>query len=268
MHVSTEFAIIGAVVVTLVAQWAINRLGKGKKQEEAKNVPKSKNNLHLLRRFQHAATGCIIYFISASGKLSKTQVSQTLGCCALGFFLVHLLRLRFPKVQQFLVDNFQHIARTEEINGKVPGSFYFLLGSFLSSWLFEQCIFHLSLLMLSLGDPAAGIAGTAYSSSKLLASKQSNQRGSQGGKTLVGSFAAFATCFLVTLFYLEFECTSDVLEHKILIASCCGLFGSLSERVELVNIDDNFSIPLLSGILMSVFFQVEQEGGKCLAFRF
>jgi dolichol kinase len=65
-------------------------------------------------------------------------------------------------------------------------------------------------------------------------------------KSLQGAVAGFFTCYLITLFYAMN--TSTIGTHILIFSIVAGIIGSLSELVSAFNIDDNLTIPVLSGL--------------------
>ena len=113
------------------------------------------------------------------------------------------------------------------------------------------------MLNLSLGDPAASIAGQILGGAQRKAG--SRLRALAPGKTLHGTLACFCVCSL-----LGFVCASEVLGpdsevrhgHAYLVAFISGISSAFAEAVipGLVSVDDNLCIPLVSGACISVAF--------------
>jgi dolichol kinase len=58
------------------------------------------------------------------------------------------------------------LMREHEVNS-LPASFHFLLGTWLSYFLFDQRIGTLSILILTFGDPIASLAGIRFGGKKI-----------------------------------------------------------------------------------------------------
>mmetsp|Transcript_1684 Transcript_1684/g.2659 ORF Transcript_1684/g.2659 Transcript_1684/m.2659 type:complete len:235 (-) Transcript_1684:1523-2227(-) len=203
--------------------------------------------------------GCIFVYLSISGTLSARALTLTLAVCAACFYSVHLLRLQFPGLNAFLVKHYKNILRPDEARGKLPGAFYFLLGTALSCAVFDTHIFHLAILFLSFGDPAAGLFGTLL------------KRGNPGNsKSFGGSFAAFVASALSTLVLELICCHGSEINHDLTLAKVSllgGIIGALAERVNLLGIDDNFTLPLCAGLAMTLLNQRVATFGICISLR-
>jgi hypothetical protein len=169
-------AVVAAVVLVLVIQFAVGRLfaagGAGKAAAAASAAAAATlaerpggarlaadTRLHVARRLQHMLTGAAFVAVPKSQLLTREQSSATLLACAAGFYLVHLLRLRWPALQRALEAAVASIARPHEIAGAVPASFFFLLGSGLACAAFDLDVYAVSVAMLAVGDPAVSARG-------------------------------------------------------------------------------------------------------------
>jgi len=118
----TSFAIVyGAQYI--LSKWA------SPSPAENSTVGKKEHSLYSehTRRIQHFATGLLIavlrlFFVPCPSAHQILFVSSAI------LYSLHLLRLVFPKLRQHLKDSFSELLRPDEVNGKCPGAFYFLLG--------------------------------------------------------------------------------------------------------------------------------------------
>ena len=69
-------------------------------------------------------------------------------------------------------------------------------------------------------------------------------------KSLQGAVAGFFTCYLITLFYAMNTTTLGT--HLLVFSIVAGVIGAASELVSAFNIDDNLTIPVLSGLGMTL----------------
>lgn len=130
----------------------------------------------------------------------------------------------FKKYLFFMMRNF-------EKKGSLTGATWVFVGSLLSIIIVPSPFCIIALFFLSFGDTFAAIIGIKYPYFKI------------GEKTLSGSFACFVSCLGVGLIF------NQKLDIEILI------FGALvASVVELIsfNINDNVSIPLVSGCAMYI----------------
>ena len=130
----------------------------------------------------------------------------------------------FKKYLFFMMRNF-------EKKGSLTGATWVFVGSLLSIIIVPSPFCIIALFFLSFGDTFAAIIGIKYPYFKI------------GEKTLSGSFACFIACLGVGFIF------NQKLDIEILI------FGALvASVVELIsfNINDNVSIPLVSGCAMYI----------------
>ncbi len=151
-----------------------------------------------------------------------------------------ILRLKNPRLNQFILKRFRWILRDSEAQ-QVSGVTYAILGIFISAALFPKPVVELSLLMLAFGDPAAAIFGVRFGKDKIW-----------GNKSLQGATAAFLVCSVVAYVYLLFN--TLMLERALLVGLICGLIGALSEIIPFGKWDDNFSFPILSSTMLYILF--------------
>lgn len=240
---------LGLAVGVILVQFALSAAGKTKQPAPSTSSVRERGDVktktlepgfELTRRLQHALTGCLFVGVSMCKILSPEQQTITLASSTAWFYLVHRLRLRYPGLNHFLKSQLTAIARPDELAGKTPGSFYFLLGSTICS-LFPERVYHLSILMLSFGDPAAGLLGTLWQKRYSRADASNTKQ-----KTLAGSMGAFCACTLVTFLYLYVVCKLESSYTKIIFVSLLsGGIGSLAERIEVAGLNDNLVIPLI-----------------------
>ena len=115
---------------------------------------------------------------------------------------------------------------------------FYAFGVGVSLFFFPYPIAILSSLYLIYGDPFSGIIGNLYGKNKIY-----------GNKTLEGFLGNFFLTFFITLFF------SSVFEVSFVKAISFSIFGAFCSAItELFSgkIDDNFAIPVFSG--MGLFF--------------
>lgn len=149
--------------------------------------------LHLSRRIQHAGTGLVILAISHIVPPYPVGLGL-LSIATLAFHMLHSRRVHDEAWDAWYLERFGSLLREhergewEEEGGggtaasaasssgggarkgrrrrrtvpALPGAFYFLLGATASALLFPAAAARTSLLVLSIADPAAGLAGTFF----------------------------------------------------------------------------------------------------------
>lgn len=132
----------------------------------------------------------------------------------------------------------------EQEKGKVAGYIYYIIGSLITVMLFQPMIALTSMLMLSLGDAVSGIAGSVLMNSDV------RSRGKRCVKPFPIVTSMFCACLLIG--YLSSSITR--LPFEVYLAGAIG--ATIADSVALFirnrGLDDNLTIPLFSGVLMSL----------------
>lgn len=193
----------------------------------------SRDDLHMARKIWHLTAGGAALSLYFYSNLSVQQIIIIAFAIAAVALVVDLLRLRVAKFNRWYVANMGIILRKSEVKG-FSGLPFFASGCGLSLLLFPEELAVLSIIFLVFADPIASYVGIRYGTQKI-----------SHNKSLEGSLAAFITCFVCALFYgLHFQEKSL---NFIVFCILAGVVGSLSEMAS-EWIDDNFSIPVLSGL--------------------
>lgn len=207
-------------------------------------ITKTKQDLHLTRKIWHAfagVTGALLYLYYIPKNIFLLLLAVLTGL----YLSVEIIRKLNPRFHKELIQNWKWFLRDSEIEGVNTG-LYYNLSCFIAIAFFPKTIAVLSIFYLALADPLAAFVGTLWG-------KKSIQIIS--GKSLIGSFAAFLVCFLVTIVFLR---DSIPFNQLLLISLIGGMGGSLSESLPL-KIDDNLTIPIISGLILwgsSLLFKI------------
>lgn len=169
---------------------------------------------------------------------SKFVVLIILGFVLFFFFVLDLLRILITKVENYFqigfIKNFRVFKEKER--GRISSITNFLLGIFISFALFERNIAFATLGFVSLGDLMSKWIGVNFGRNKIF--KNSD-------KTLEGSLG-FLSAALTVAFFLWFK---SLLSFYVVFIGAIVAF-----IVEAIPnpIDDNFSIPVVSGTIMEI----------------
>lgn len=192
---------------------------------------------HFARRLWHF-TGVFSMFLIEY--LTPADALKVALCGSTIWITLDLLRLRFQTLNQRLMWFFRPFMRESERNNP-SGASFMVIGVTLIVYFFPRPVVLLTLLFFSLADPMAGYIGTRFGKDKLI-----------GSKSLQGSLAAFAVCFVLTLIYcIAFH---TMTERLVIVAVVCGMIGSVSELVPIWRFDDNFVFPVLCAALLNLAF--------------
>jgi len=147
------------------------------------------------------------------------------------FIFLEIYRLTHPKINRKVYHKLHWILKEKERN-KITTSTLFILALFLTILFFPKEIAVIALVFLIFGDSAAEIIGLRFGTFKLI-----------GNKSLQGSLGCFIFCLIFGLIFA----------YYLQVAFGIVLIGSLAVTIiELipVKIDDNFTIPLVSALVM------------------
>jgi len=184
------------------------------------------------RVFFHIFSGLAIILCYGLTGISKKQALIIFGGVALFFLLGDILRQFYPGVNRVAKRIFGVLMHSEEGKG-LGASTYYVVGCWLTMLMFNKLITCISVLFLICGDAPAKIVGERWGRRRI------------GRKTLEGSSANFVACFLAALPILKF-----LGQPNALLASFLGALGATG--AEMIPEVDNLTIPLLSGIILTV----------------
>lgn len=164
----------------------------------------------------------------------------------LAFVPADLLRQNNPVLNRRLISWFKPIIRKCEVD-RISGSSYLITGVLIIDCLFAREVVSIALLFLAFADPIASFFGIKFGKHKIF-----------GGKSLEGFLAGYVVCVICSFAYLYalgFEA------QRILIFSlCAGLIGAISELLTFWDLDDNFTLPILSSIGVTLLMAVMPLG--------
>lgn len=197
-----------------------------------------RSDLHILRKLWHITTGSIgIFFFTKTDMDQQFWAFVTLAI-ALAGFVGDMARARLPWMNVAVIKVMGPLMRRSEKEG-LSGLPFYALGVSLSLFFYSRDIALISIMFLVFSDPLSSFFGVLYGKDKILPNK-----------SLQGAVAGFFVCYLITLFY---SMNAAVLGNNLLLfAVIAGLIGSLSELISAFNIDDNLTIPVISGLGLTV----------------
>ena len=141
---------------------------------------------------------------------------------------IELLKVFLPAFRVIFMRIFSPMLRSQEQRGGLTGATYYLIGSFLCILLFDKTLAIVCLCFLTLGDLFAALIGKQWGRIKLFSRK-----------SLEGSLACFIVCAAAALL---------IGLHPV-VAIAGALVATLIELLP-TGVDDNVTIPLISGLAM------------------
>ena len=160
---------------------------------------------------------------------NKIDMIIFLSAMVIFCFFIEIFRTENSFISKFFEKYLFFMMRSFEKQGSLTGSTWVFVGALITIILVPQPFSLLALFFLAFGDTLAALVGMKFPFIKI------------GEKTLSGSLACFIMCLFVGLF-LNFEISSEI----ILI----GAFTATIAELTSIKINDNISIPVLSGCAM------------------
>ncbi len=199
-----------------------------------------RSDLHLARKAWHLFMGCFIAGVYVSGMSRSTGV-MILATVLGSDLLLETMRLKSPALNEKIMRVWGPLMRSCEVN-RLSGVPFYLAASILAIGIFPKPIAVLSILYLACGDPIASLFGVLY-----------GDKGPRfaNGKSWVGTSAGILACMLVTVVFLRSMNLPDSTVLALTVAG--GIAGGTAELLPL-EVDDNFSIPIVSGFALWLTF--------------
>lgn len=196
----------------------------------------TKDDLQIPRRLFHVLGGSTVAILYSSF-LSHTVIVHMLGFAACLFFLFEHARSKYPEYNELFGKIAGPILRVEE-HLRESALMPFVMGVLLSIITYPKIVAVASIIVLSFSDPLAAIAGISLGGKK-----------NKAGKTFEGSMAFLISSFII-IFVTFFIGIPSLGFGKLFLFSLIssGLITGF-ERIPL-RIDDNFLLPVFSGIIL------------------
>jgi dolichol kinase len=160
--------------------------------------------------------------------ISKIWMIVLLGIGSVAIVIIDIGRTRDGWISKIFGKLFNGMLRSHELDGKLTGASYVLIGSFVSVVIFPKEIAILALLFTAIGDTAAALYGKKFGKFKIW------------NKTLEGSIVGLIACFIIASFFPQIP---NIIKFS-------GAFAAMFIELLPIKIDDNLRIPLFSGIVM------------------
>lgn len=180
----------------------------------------------LLRKTTHLAGFFIplIYIV-----LDKPKMILIAGAFVGIAVIVELLKWVSESFRELFFRFFEFILRRHERKGAITGATYYIISTFLCIVIFDKHIAIVSIFFIVLGDTAAALVGKAWGRIKLI-----------GHKSLEGSAACFIVCAVISVFWID------------PVIGITGAFVATLAELLPLRIDDNLTVPLISGTVMQL----------------
>tara|TARA_B100000579_G_scaffold250641_1_gene206125 strand:+ start:297 stop:890 length:594 start_codon:yes stop_codon:yes gene_type:complete len=160
---------------------------------------------------------------------NKIDMIIFLSAMVIFCFFIEIFRNQNSVISKFFEKYLSFMMRSFEMKGGLTGSTWVFVGALITIILVPQPFSLLALFFLAFGDTMAALVGMKFPFINI------------GNKTLSGSLACFTMCLFVG-FAINFEISLEI----ILI----GAFTATIAELASIKINDNISIPVLSGCAM------------------
>lgn len=172
--------------------------------------------------------------------LNKPTMAVLMGILTGVALAVELVKWRSPDFGEFFFKIFKPLLRSHERKGAMTGATYYLISAFLCVCFFAKTLAIVCIFFMILGDMAAALVGKKWGKTKLL-----------GKKSLEGSTACFVVCALIALgsVYISSVSGHSGVKLNLVIAIVGALVATIVELIPFP-IDDNLTVPLISGAVM------------------
>ncbi|MFZ9594681.1 MAG: diacylglycerol/polyprenol kinase family protein [Bdellovibrionia bacterium] len=201
-----------------------------------------RSDLHLMRKVWHMGMGLFIVYLYLLGVPQSTALIILSTSLVLDL-VVENARIRNPAINEKILRYWSAVMRSHELRqmSTIP---HYLAAVILAIGIFPKPVAVLSILYLACGDPIASLFGILYGH---LGPRFKN------GKSLIGSLAGVLCCTGISLIYLSSLGVTHSVGSWLIVSLLGGLVGGLTEMIPF-DIDDNFTIPVVSGFALWMLF--------------
>jgi diacylglycerol kinase (CTP) len=199
---------------------------------------KKRSDIHYARKIWHMS-GVFVIFLAYSYLPSLYSMIGAMVAW-LAFVPLDFARQKNMVLNDWVIHAFRPIMRRNELR-KLAGTTYLLSGVLLTILLFPRPIVSISLLFLAFADPIASYVGIKWGRDKIF-----------GAKSIQGFIAAYFVSAILCFIYLLTQ--NILMDHIIVVSLLAGMAGALAELVPIADLDDNLTLPLLSGAGLLVIF--------------
>ncbi|KAG7196107.1 uncharacterized protein KQ657_000119 [Scheffersomyces spartinae] len=216
------------------------------------------------RKVFHSSIGFVTLYLYTIGVQHQQLIPVFIGLFAV-LFVNDYARMHNPEFNRKMVKFFTLIARESEAN-EYNGTLWYVAGLFIVFMLYPKDICVMSCLLLSWADTSASTFGRMFGKYTPKVSKN---------KSLAGCMASFitgiASCYVFYGYFVphyneKVNGPNDIFwtpeNSKLTIhiySLLSGLVASFSEGIDIYKIDDNFTIPVLSGFFLNLVVKLAHK---------
>lgn len=181
------------------------------------------------RKLWHFSAGAFMVSVLIWNYPSKRTSLLILGASVIVLLVIDILRFGTPWGRQLFRIFFGQLAGKKEDDGP-NASFFYAVSLLVAVLLFEPRIAMGAIVSLAVGDPLAGIVGSLFGRIRVK------------GKAVEGAVVNLVVCFFLI----------DLLVPSPWIALAGAAAGAAVELAHIPKVDDNLSVPIASGLAMTI----------------
>ena len=209
----------------------------------------------LPRKIFHSSIGFITIYLYTRG-FDYTKIASVLSIAFFVILLLDIIRLNFHGFNWLYCKFVGMLMRPSEIN-KLNGVLYYILGLIFCFGFFQKDICLITVMLLSWSDTAASTFGRKYGHLTPKIARNKSLAGSLAA-FVVGVISVYLTYGVLLPAYPELNLAKDIKWHPETsifslgqISLLGGFVASFSEGIDIFNIDDNLTIPVLSSLFLA-----------------
>lgn len=185
--------------------------------------------VNLPRKLWHASSGMFMISVLIWNYPSKRMSLQILSVAALLTLIIDVVRFSSREGKSFFRNYFGQLAGTKEEDGP-NASFFYAVSLLIAVLLFSPRIAMGAIASLAIGDPVAAIVGIMFGRHRVW------------GKSIEGAAANALVSFILINFFVR----------SPLVAASGAVSGAVVELLPIPKVDDNLSVPIVSGLVMTI----------------
>lgn len=209
----------------------------------------------LPRKIFHSSIGLITIYLYTKG-IDYTKIASVLTIAFVVILLFDIIRLNWHSFNWLYCKFVGMLMRPSEVN-KYNGVLFYILGLIFCFGMFQKDICLISVMLLSWSDTAASTFGRKYGHLTPKIARNKSLAGSIAA-FIVGVISVYTVYGILLPLYPELNSYEEIKWHSdesslslTAISLLGGFVASFSEGIDIYNIDDNLTIPVLSSLFMA-----------------